>query len=223
MRTSHSHGHSCKARPIVALAVAVGISSCSGGDRVPARDTVVATALPSATDSGGASAAGADAAATARPPLPPARDADHEFLRHMLDHHETVIAVAHAQMMEPAGHAAHGGAGPDPTAFDSQLDAEKLEMLTLLSRLYGETFSPRADPAVGTPAAGKDHDGAPNSTKAAGPEGPNAELTSQLRAGVALIDRFLPRLARPEVRDIARRVRAGQLELARQLPSPATP
>ena len=146
-------------------------------------------------------------------PLSPARDADHHFLRHMLDHHERIILVAHEQMMEPAGHAAHG-AGTDPGALDSRLDAEKLEMLALLRKLYAETYSPRAGVAEADA-----HD------TGAGEEGPavQARLATEFRAGVALVDRSLPGLTRPAVRDLARRVRASQAALANQMAADTLP
>ena len=146
-------------------------------------------------------------------PLSPARDADHHFLRDMLDHHERVILVAHEQMMEPAGHAAHGG-GADPAALDSRLDAEKLEMLALLAKLYGETYSPRAG-VVEADA----HDAS------AGEEGPavQARLATEFRRGVALVDRSLPGLTRPAVRALARRVRASQAALADQMATVTAP
>jgi hypothetical protein len=39
-------------------------------------------------------------------------------------------------------------------------------------------------------------------------------LATQLRGGAALADRFAPKLKRREIRDLARRMRALQLELA---------
>ena len=146
------------------------------------------------------------------PPLSPARDADHHFLRHMLDHHERVILVAHEQMMEPAGHAAHGG-GADPGELDSRLDAEKSEMLALLSKLYGETYSPRPDVT-----------GADAREVGAGEEGPavQAKLASEFREGAALVDRSLPELTRPAVRALARRLRASQLAMANRFGADTT-
>lgn len=132
--------------------------------------------------------------------LPPARDADHLFLRRMLDHHEAVITRVHDQMMEPAGHAAHGTAA-DPNAMDSYLDAEKLEMLALLDTLYGEKYSPL------TPAR------APRPREDAAPTEPTAteELAPAFRSGIALIDAFRHHLRRPAVRALADRLRATQL------------
>lgn len=218
MLTSCAVRRPLRTRPLFVLAVMAAIGGCSADDRAPVSDTAGVPAIPLTAANAPTSAPEPVAALPPRPPLPPARDADQEFLRHMLDHHETVIAVAHAQMMAPAGHAAHGG-GADPAAFDSRLDAEKLEMLALLSRLYGESFSPRPDSAAGMAA---ERGGATASAASEGEHGaPEADLGAQLQAGATLVDRFLPRLTRPQVREVARRVPASQLELARMVPATA--
>lgn len=152
-----------------------------------------------------------------RPPLSPARDADQDFLRHMLDHHETVIALAHGGMMEPAGHQVHGQKA-DPAAFDSRLDGERQEMLALLARFYGETYSPRAQLDSGMAAAGAEH---PPASAAPGAMDMSTDAGAPYRAGAALVDRYLSRLTRSEVRALARRLRESQLELARQMAAPS--
>lgn len=210
-----------RARALLALAVVVAIGSCSADEHAPASDTAEVPAIPSTVANAPTSAPEAVAPLPPRPPLPPARDADQAFLRHMLDHHETVLALVHAQMMEPAGHAAHGGSA-DPTAFDAKLDAEKLEMLALLSRLYGESYSPWAAPDAPREPAGRE----PAATHTAGADDhgtSQTQVATRLRDGIALVDRFLPRLTRPQVRDVARRVRASHLELAREAQASSTP
>lgn len=178
-----------------------------GDTAEPVQSTVATTATPPAP----------------LPPPPPARDADQAFLRQMLDHHETTIALAHTQMMSPAGHAVHGVAG-DPVALDSRLDAEKQEMLALLSRFYGESYSPRTD----TLAAANAHAEAsvPTGGAAMPPAGgsktmPMMDVGASLRRGATLVDQHLPRLKRAEVRALAGRMRASQLALAGQMDAPA--
>lgn len=198
-----------------------------GGCRAEERPLVDSTAAASGVAAGGTtasraeSARGATATPTPRPPLDPARDADQDFLRHMLDHHETVLALTHAQMMDPAGHAAHGGAS-DPTAMDAKLDAEKMEMLALLSRVYGEDYSPRASEAPGPVASAPASGTSPSAAEQDHGDELARALATQLRAGAALAERYSPRLTRPAVRDLARRLRASQLELVRQMEPPAT-
>lgn len=124
----------------------------------------------------------------------PARDADQLFLRRMLDHHETVVAHAHAAMMSKAGHEVHGG-GADPVAFDAMLDRDKLRMLAFLDSVYGEKYSPHpADTAA-------------------------LDFAARLRAGLRMIDESMPQLRRPAVRDIARKMRATHAQILTQLDS----
>lgn len=202
-----------------ALATAViTVLACAPGDGDRARPDTAATGAVA----GGAAPApaapppGAAAAALALPPPPPARDADQDFLRHMLDHHETIIRTAHGGMVDSAGHAEHG-TRQDPVALDAALDAEKNEMLALLDSLYGEKYSPRPAASAAPTAAGG---GTPRGGEAAHVAGQGAEA-EQFRAGAALVDRFMPRLRRPAIRELAARLRAAQLEHARAVDAPA--
>lgn len=217
------------------------LMACSGSrdNQTGAADTLgsVVSTQNSLTDNspvGNASVAPATAApgpgATAMVPLaaqqsaaPPARDAEQDFLRHMLDHHETVLAIVHSQMMEPAGHDAHGKK-TDPVAWDAKLDVEKREMLALLKKHYKEDYSPRLLPATATAGVSSNMGQMPMRQGTATSEQEaekmmrvEALLTAQLRKGARLADRFAPKLKRREVRDLARRMRALQLELAGEL------
>ena len=127
-------------------------------------------------------------------PASPARDEDQRFLRSMLDHHETVVAHAHAAMSSEAGHAEHGG-GNDPAAFDATLDRDKLAMLALLESIYGERYSPHPADTTGL------------------------DFAARLRSGIRLVDENTARLRRPGVRSIARRIRATHSAILAQLDS----
>lgn len=188
-------------RVLVYVAAGIGVA-CSPGDDRGVRDSVATKSVMTRDSGVGSPTRGAAADDSSNPPVtvfaarpapPPARDADQDFLRHMLDHHETVVAAAHAEMMEPAGHGAHG-TKRDPAEWDVMLDAEKLEMLALLKRHYGEEYSPRP---AGEPG--------------------QQPLAAQLREGTAMTERFAPRLRRAEVRALARRLGASQRELAQKL------
>lgn len=155
------------------------------------------------------------------PRIAPARDTDQDFLRHMLDHHETVLVAVHALMMAPSGHAAHGTT-MDPSWWDGALDKEKTEMLVLLKSQYNEDYSPRMARSViaarTAPSAGMPM---PSGNESAEGEAEHMaslpQLAAQLRDGATLVDRFTPRLKRAAVRDLARRIRVSQLELAGKL------
>jgi hypothetical protein len=156
--------------------------------------------------------------------LAPARDVQQEFLRRMLDHHETVIIAVHELMMAPAGHAAHGTKA-DPAGWDGALDAEKQELAAMLKLHYGEDYSPRATRSVGSanPASSGDMAGMPKSASPGAEDGEaehmasQARLAADLREGAALVDHYASKLRQPAVRELARRIRASQLALAGKL------
>jgi len=158
----------------------------------------------------------------ARQPAPsPARDADQDFLRHMLDHNETVLATVHAQMMEPAGHAEHGMSA-DPAGLDAKLDVDKREMLSLLKKYYNEDYSPRMTPPSSAlssaSSGGMPGMSMPSAEKGeADPMAARMQVAAQLREGAATADRFAPKLKRPRVKALARRMRTSRLQLAREL------
>lgn len=178
---------------LAALGGAALVLACSGaGSSADASDSTLALTAVSTWP------AGDGTRRTAPHPAPetPARDADQVFLRRMLDHHETVVAYAHAAMMSEAGHGEHGGS-VDPAEFDAVLDRDKFGMLALLDSIYGEKYSPHPQDTTGL------------------------DFAARLRAGVTLVEDNLPRLRRREVRTIARRIRATHLQLLAQLDSVA--
>ena len=216
----------------LALTVACG----RGGDRARPRDaeiaaarvsdSVTAAATPGAApdsiepmssrsslDSLGTTAAKVLAIEAPDRRVPPARDAEQLFLRRMLDHHEGVVRLVHDRMMDARGHATHSGK-TDPSAFDSFLDSEKREMLSMLATLYQEDYSPvpaaLVSPRPATSAA-------PDSSH--GRATPVDALAVGFRAGVELIDRFHHHLRRPQVRALAERLRRTELAWLRELTS----
>ncbi len=149
------------------------------------------------------------AAPAASIPIRHTSDTDKDFLHHMLDHYEAVLVLVHADMMKPEGHGMHGKNG-DPVERDAALDAEKTQMLQLLNKLYGEAYSPRPVPAAET-AAEK------------GNKVIHASLATHFRSGVSLVDRSASRLRNPEVRTLAKRMRATQLALLKATPDELSP
>lgn len=175
----------------VTVATAVALLGCAGPDSssTASDSTLAMTGVSTwpARDSAGL------AAPHPAPETPP-RDADQRFLRRMLDHHETVVAHAHAAMSSEAGHAEHGGGG-DPAAFDATLDRDKLAMLALLESVYGERYSPHPADTTGL------------------------DFSARLRAGIRLVDENAQHLRRQDVRSIARRIRVTHSTILAQLGS----
>lgn len=138
-------------------------------------------------------------------PAPPRRvsapeDADHHFLRDLVDHHEGMILLAHAAMEREHG---RHGEGDDPAlAADSYRDAEKQRIRAMLDSIYGDAFEP-AVPA--TLRAEID-----SILRLDGEEFERAfeRFTARYhRETLAMIDRALPRLRRAPVRALARQMR----------------
>lgn len=180
-------------RDLIAPGVFLAVAACGSDRSNGASDSSPAMSGVSTWPAGDTGTAGA---APHPAPSAPARDADQLFLRRMLDHHETVVANAHAAMMSEVGHAVHGGGG-DPVAFDASLDADRLRMLALLDSVYGEKYSPHPADTAGLGFA------------------------ARLRAGLRLIDESAPRLRRTAVRDIARRSRETHVQILSQVDSAA--
>ena len=179
-------------RPLMCACIALMLACTGDGSAVGASDSTLAM-------SGVSTWPVRDSAGPSGPhpaPETPARDADQLFLRRMLDHHETVVAHAHAAMMSEAGHGEHGGGG-DPAAFDASLDRDKLGMLALLDSVYGEKYSPHPPDTTGL------------------------DFATRLRSGVGLVEQNLPRLRRKDVRAIALRMRATHSRILAQLDSVA--
>jgi len=215
--------------------VALALSGCSGDQSAEGRRDLSAEAGRTGSVSAGATPARASSVAPARDSAhardvtdelpaapdrhaPPPRDADQDFLRRMMDHHEALRRDAHKMMMDPAGHAMHG-AGADPAFLDGRLDAEQGELVVLLKQLYREDYSAHFHPKPGAPAAGTDT--APSRMTMQEMDKMHdasiASLARQFRDGVAMIDHFKPRLVHGPVRALAMRIRTSQLDLAARM------
>ena len=193
---------SCIARvSALFLAVAGVATACARSDRDAGRDTAAGTV---ARDTG---MAGMDhSAMTAN--RGPARDADHEFLRMMSDHHEGLIEMASAAMNK--------GSTPQVQADAHQLhtkqEQEQTQMVDVIRSTYGETFQPMAMPA----------DKAMNDTLQA-KAGADYDQTfyrmiiKHHQEGIKMMDEFAPRVQRADVRQMIDRMRADQQREIREL------
>lgn len=138
-----------------------------------------------------------------------ARDADQAFLRSLADHLEAERVAVHAMMSTPGSHASHGTA-MDPANWDGTFDSQQREAVALLQHDYREAWSPRAPKGPKpAPASGGDAEALERATM--------QSLVSIMREGVALTDRYLPRLRRASSRDLARRVRSSHAKLIKEL------
>ena len=157
------------------------------------------TGLPSSADA--ARRAAGDTTA-----MTPAKDADHEFLRRMSDHHQGMVRMASPS----ATKAISRGAQLDAQALhDAQL-AERDSLLALIRASYGEAHDPKATP----------QHAAMNDTlqSLAGVDFDRTFYRMAIdhhREGVAMVDAYLPRMKQTEIRELAEALRAvRQREIA---------
>ena len=176
------------------LALAFSAAAC-GGTGDTAGDSQTAAVDPAATataDAGAAStAAGADTTA----------GADQEFLRMFADHHQGLIAMSQQAMERGSTEQVKAKAHE----LHQKQDAEQKEMLAMLQRDFGVSHQPSVMPSNQAMAdslsrrSGEDYDMAYN-----------MNVIAHHREGIDMIDRMLPRLSNPQVRQMAERMRAEQ-------------
>ena len=125
---------------------------------------------------------------------------DQEFLREMTNHHHGMVTMAH-EAMEKSGSAVQ----EEATAIDQKQDEEIEQMLAILLKDFSDPHTPTIDPATQAMAddlstkSGADYDRAFR-----------MHAIEHHQQGVAMIDRFLPRLTRADVRAMAEKMKADQ-------------
>lgn len=183
------------------LVVLGALAACGGGDD-GASDSAAGTASPttSTTDTlagGMAGMPGMDHAMN----RPAAKDADHEFLRMMTDHHQGLIQMATAAMGKGSTQAVQG----DAHRLHTKQQEEQKRMIEMVQRDYGEALTPMVMGANNTmldqlqSRTGADYD-----------RTFYGNVVAHHRAGIRMIDQFASRLNKPEVRQMADRMKADQ-------------
>lgn len=178
------------------LFAAVAVA-CGGSGEGNAGDTAGAT---------GAAAAGSDTGMAGMdhskmPGMTAARDADQEFLRKMSDHHEGLV-----QMMAPAMQkAASATAKEDATKLHHKQQSERDQMLGMLRQQYQDTHTPSVMPSNQSMTADLQRQ-----SGAAFDRAMYQHVIMHHREGIQMIDQFLPRLTKPEVRQMAQKMREDQ-------------
>ena len=141
-----------------------------------------------------------EGAASAPPAAEAVAPGDQEFLREMTNHHHGMVTMAH-EAMEKTGSSVQ----EEATAIDQKQDEEIEQMLAILLKDFSDPHTPTIDPATQAMADGL-------SSKS----GEDYDRTFRMHViehheqGIAMIDRFLPRLTRPDVREMAERMKADQ-------------
>lgn len=174
------------------VAALIVIAGCARKDDAATSDTTTVTG-----SAPGVAAAPAPSSTTRSP----ARDGDQEFLRHMVDHHEGLIQMATAAMTKATQSATQGDAH---NLHTKQADEQK-KMIADLQRTYGDSVTPMVMPQ---------HKAMNDSLQAlSGQEYDRAfyrNVVAHHREGIKMTDDMLPRLTKPEIRQMAEKMKADQ-------------
>lgn len=175
-----------------ALALVLLTAACGGSESGSDEAAAGSDTSAAATTDAGAPAADTGAAT--------AGSADQQFLREMTNHHEGMKGMV-AQATEKGSAEVKASAAQ----MGQRQQAEQQEMLTLLQNegvSHQPTVMPSNQPMVDSLAklpAGADFDMAFHMM-----------TIEHHREGIAMVDRFLPQLTNPQVRQIAERTKADQ-------------
>lgn len=184
------------------------VAGCSKTDSSSADSAQVSAAVsPAPADTGMGSMGSMDHSAMQSTP---ARDADQEFVRMMVDHHQGLIALADTALSKnPSEHIRM-----DAREMAGKQRAEQKKMIAMLKQDYGEDKMPMIMPGNAqmisdiAPKAGKDFDRAFRE-----------KVIAHHEEALKMVDDFMPRFTRPAVRAMATRMKADQQKEIAELKS----
>ena len=172
------------------------LAACAGSKESSSADTGTAAA-GGAADTG---MAGMDH--TNMPGMnAPAKDADQEFLRKMSDHHEGIIVMLDAAMEK----ATSATAKADARKVHDKQHPERDQMVAMLKSGYNETHTATPMPSAKAMIADLE-----KKTGAAYDRDMYGHIIMHHQEGIKMMDDFLPRLQRPELRQMVQKMRADQ-------------
>lgn len=178
------------------LGVVAAIAACSGGSD-GATDSAAGAAATPAADSSAGSVAGMDHNMN----RPAAKDADHEFLRMMSDHHEGMIQMATAAMTKGSNQTVQG----DAHKVHTKQQEEQKRMIAMIQSSYGESLTPMVMGSNKTMV-----DELQSKTGADYDRSFYSNAIAHHREGLQMVDQFLARLQKPEVKQMAEKMKADQ-------------
>lgn len=133
----------------------------------------------------------------------PARDADQEFLRMMVDHHQGMLVMADTALRKAAAQDVKA----DATKMRDKQRAEQQKMQDMLKSQYSEDKMPMVTPG-----------NASMITMLAGASGPafdrqfREHVIMHHEEGIKMVDQFSSRLTKPEVKQMAAKIKADQVK-----------
>jgi uncharacterized protein (DUF305 family) len=187
------------ARTMLVTVILVGLAACGSGSSESVRGDTAAAA--GATASGDAGMAGMDHSNMPGMNRPAAKDANHEFLRMMSDHHEGLIEMASAAMTKASTQQAQG----DAHTLHTKQEEEQKRMISMIQQSYGESLTPMIMPNNKTM-----NDSLQAKSGAEYDRTFYGSVVQHHQEGIRMIDQFLPRLTNAEVRQMAEKMRADQ-------------
>ena len=190
----------CLVPGIILLGAGCAGSGNESGDSTAAADTSAAAAsTPTSTKD--TSMAGMDHSKMAAADRGPAKDADHEFLRMMSDHHEGLVTMMDAAMTR----ATSADAKSDATKLHHKQQQERDQMVGMIQKMYSESLQPMVMP---------NNKAMNDSLQAKSGAEYDRDIYQHVvmhhREGIQMIDKFLPRLQNAEVRSMAEKMRTDQ-------------
>lgn len=174
------------------LAAAVLATACGSNDSNPVSDS----ASPAAQDSASGLAAGGDTGMARTP----AKDANHDFLRMMSDHHEGLVRMAEAAMSK----ASNTTTQSDAHKLHTKQMADQKKMVGMVQSQYGETHIVKTMPRHAQMIADLE-----------GKSGAEYDRTfyqhviEHHKEGISMTDQMLPSL-KGEVKQMAETMKAEQ-------------
>lgn len=183
-------------RTTVASLTLVALAACGGGEKEAAAGDTAAGASAGAETG----MAGMDHSQMAMNQTP-AKDADQEFLRMMADHHEGMIL-----MMDPAMEKASSAtAKADAKKLHDVQHQERDNMLAMLRTGYNDEHK-----ATAAASAKQMNDDLQKRSGADYDRTMYAHVVMHHREALKMIDDFLPRLQKPELKAMAQKMRSDQ-------------
>ena len=185
-------------KPVLSAAlIAVLVIGCARSEK-PAGGDTGAAASSGAADSG---MAGMDHSQMPGMNRGSAKDADHDFLRMMSDHHEGMIVMMNAATERATSATAKADA---KMLYDKQRQ-ERDSMVAIIKTAYNDTITPMVMPSAKTM-----NDSLQQKTGAAYDRDMYRHVIMHHQEGVKMVDDFLPRLKGAGVRQMAEKMRADQ-------------
>ena len=183
---------------IVAIAGSMSIAACSKQDAAPQDTAGVAGTSSQTVDTGMGSMGGMDHSTMTSTP---AKDADQEFVRMMVDHHQGLIVMADTAVAKNASPAVR----QEATTMKEKQSAEQKTMIGMLKSDYGEDKMAMIMPSNAQMIA-----------EVASKSGSDVDRTFREKViahheeALKMISDYEPRFTKPAIRSMAARMKTDQ-------------